>query len=428
MKWRSGRVVTPRVLGVLLASALACSMPARADGQLPNNFPILNEAGTAATFSTAGFVDLNNPFHVPQGTNGRSCESCHLVQTGWSVRPVDVELRFWLTQGRPHLQPARREQPDGGRLDGPGALRVVQHAAQGPVPARRHGAGERGVRDHRGRRSARRRRQPHALRGLPAAAGDGQLPHREERRLARPEHERQRRRPRRPRQPGHRQHHRRPAGRAGRRRRPSRRSSSTRRASPSPSSSCSASGCSRRAARRAGRRTFPPRQPVNARFDLFDAWIDLAPGSCTTRVGGQEARADRARAGALQQPERGRRQLPRLPQRRQQRQQRERHAVRRGRVARRSSASRACRSTRCATRRRWTNGRRPTRAARCARALGGHGSLQDAVAARPRRACAVLPQRHRGDAQDVVVHYEVALGFVFTPQEREDLVAFLEAL
>lgn len=83
------------------------STVARADGgiadlfgdTLPNNFPFLNSAGTAATFSTAGFVDLTNPFHVPQGTNGRSCESCHLPQVGWSIRPIDVELKFFLRQG-----------------------------------------------------------------------------------------------------------------------------------------------------------------------------------------------------------------------------------------------------------------------------------------------------------------------------------------
>jgi cytochrome c peroxidase len=68
-------------------------------GRLPNNFPFLNGAGTAATFSTAGFVDLGNPFHLPQGTNGRSCESCHLVQAGWSIRPIDVELKFLLSGG-----------------------------------------------------------------------------------------------------------------------------------------------------------------------------------------------------------------------------------------------------------------------------------------------------------------------------------------
>jgi Protein of unknown function (DUF3455) len=33
---------------------------------------------TPATVSTAGFLDLSNPFHVAQGSDGRSCESCHL--------------------------------------------------------------------------------------------------------------------------------------------------------------------------------------------------------------------------------------------------------------------------------------------------------------------------------------------------------------
>jgi cytochrome c peroxidase len=75
------------------------SQQALHDGRLPNNFPFLNSVGLAATFSTAGFVDLNNPFHEPQGSNGRSCESCHLIQAGWSIRPIDVELKFAATQG-----------------------------------------------------------------------------------------------------------------------------------------------------------------------------------------------------------------------------------------------------------------------------------------------------------------------------------------
>jgi len=51
---------------------------------LPNNFPILNRAGTVATFSADGFVNLDNKFHSPVGANGRACESCHLPQTGWT--------------------------------------------------------------------------------------------------------------------------------------------------------------------------------------------------------------------------------------------------------------------------------------------------------------------------------------------------------
>ncbi|HYM36057.1 MAG TPA: hypothetical protein VET48_11710, partial [Steroidobacteraceae bacterium] len=77
----------------------ANSQQAFSDDQLPNNFPILNSSGTAATFSTTGFVELNNTFHTPQGTNGRSCGSCHLVQAGWSIRPIDVEFKFFFTQG-----------------------------------------------------------------------------------------------------------------------------------------------------------------------------------------------------------------------------------------------------------------------------------------------------------------------------------------
>ena len=98
MPSRVVRRVSLVILSALLVSGARLAM---ADGldELPNNFPFLNQAGTAATFSTAGAVDLDNAFHVPQGSNGRSCASCHLIQSGWSIRPADVELRFLLTQG-----------------------------------------------------------------------------------------------------------------------------------------------------------------------------------------------------------------------------------------------------------------------------------------------------------------------------------------
>jgi cytochrome c peroxidase len=86
---------------------------------LPNNFPFLNHAGTAATFSTDGFVDLDNAFHSRVGANGRTCESCHLPQAGWSIRPIDVELLFLLTRGNdPIFNPldANNPQPDVSTL------------------------------------------------------------------------------------------------------------------------------------------------------------------------------------------------------------------------------------------------------------------------------------------------------------------------
>ena len=87
---------------------------------LPNNFPFLNQAGTAATFSTDGFVDLDNEFHARVGGNGRTCESCHLPQAGWSIRPIDVELlRRSLFRRGGNLPAARdRELADArGRRD-----------------------------------------------------------------------------------------------------------------------------------------------------------------------------------------------------------------------------------------------------------------------------------------------------------------------
>lgn len=61
-------------------------------------------------------------------------------------------------------------------------------------------------------------------------------------------------------------------------------------------------------------------------------------------------------------------------------------------------------------------------------ALDGDHHLQDANAARAR---ARAPYFHNGIAatlEDVVRHYEKFLGFVFTDQERADLVGFLRAL
>lgn len=103
--------------------ALVCSAPALAgpapgqDGRdrLRNDHPLVNEAGIGATYSTEGFVDLTTPFHVPQGSNGRSCASCHLPEAGWSIRPADVERMFAASDGLDpifHRFDADRPQPD----------------------------------------------------------------------------------------------------------------------------------------------------------------------------------------------------------------------------------------------------------------------------------------------------------------------------
>ncbi|HLT02713.1 MAG TPA: hypothetical protein VK001_11050, partial [Geminicoccaceae bacterium] len=92
----------------------ACAMDAGETGELdiesesaelgggwfiPNNFPILNENGLAATYSTEGYLDLGSEFFQEQGTNGRDCTSCHRPDEGWSITPQRVQLLFLLTGG-----------------------------------------------------------------------------------------------------------------------------------------------------------------------------------------------------------------------------------------------------------------------------------------------------------------------------------------
>jgi len=66
---------------------------------LPNSFPIPNGAGYAAAFSTSGAIDFTNEFNTPQGTNGRSCATCHIFTSGWGNRPLDDQLLFAFTGG-----------------------------------------------------------------------------------------------------------------------------------------------------------------------------------------------------------------------------------------------------------------------------------------------------------------------------------------
>jgi cytochrome c peroxidase len=67
--------------------------------QLPNNFPIPNRFGSAASYGTTGQVELNNAFATPHGTNGRDCATCHAVESGWSINPIQIELMFFFSDG-----------------------------------------------------------------------------------------------------------------------------------------------------------------------------------------------------------------------------------------------------------------------------------------------------------------------------------------
>jgi cytochrome c peroxidase len=81
--------------------------------RLPNNFPIPNENGFGASFSTEGSINLDGEFNTAQGTNGRHCGTCHAVESGWSIVPFQIHLLFELTDGtHPIFNPLDANNPN----------------------------------------------------------------------------------------------------------------------------------------------------------------------------------------------------------------------------------------------------------------------------------------------------------------------------
>src|SRR5690242_17560744 len=95
---RSG-LVKSSLITVLLA---AVAVPALAESnaeKLRNMFRSVNSHGIDATYSTAGYIDTNNPFFKSLGTNERSCSTCHVPSEGWVITPKGVQTRFERTKG-----------------------------------------------------------------------------------------------------------------------------------------------------------------------------------------------------------------------------------------------------------------------------------------------------------------------------------------
>jgi len=66
---------------------------------LPNPLLTLDRTGVLATYSPNGPVDVTNAFFQNLGTNGRSCNSCHVSSEGWTVSPAGIRTRFNATRG-----------------------------------------------------------------------------------------------------------------------------------------------------------------------------------------------------------------------------------------------------------------------------------------------------------------------------------------
>jgi len=86
---------------------------AAAQESIPNNHPRRNPGGKAATFSAHGSVSLAGEFFQAQGTNGRSCASCHVPEEAWSITPGTLQQFFDETGGtHPIFNPLDADNPN----------------------------------------------------------------------------------------------------------------------------------------------------------------------------------------------------------------------------------------------------------------------------------------------------------------------------
>jgi cytochrome c peroxidase len=87
------------VLGYDPISELVGATGPQPQDSIPNNHPVRNPGGKAATFSTQGAVNLTGEYFQAQGSNGRSCASCHIPEEAWSINPGTLQHLFDETGG-----------------------------------------------------------------------------------------------------------------------------------------------------------------------------------------------------------------------------------------------------------------------------------------------------------------------------------------
>ncbi len=88
------------VSSVLAVSIIVFTSVSVFGGKLvPNPLFTPDPSGVLSTYSTAGGIDINNPFFQSLGTNGRSCNTCHISSSAWAITPADVQAKFNATLG-----------------------------------------------------------------------------------------------------------------------------------------------------------------------------------------------------------------------------------------------------------------------------------------------------------------------------------------
>ncbi len=87
-------------LVIALLAGFQLSAAAQHDGRGRTVLDTANRFGVLRTIATNGnTLDLSNPFFQSLGANGRSCVSCHVPSTGWTISPHELKRRFDRTNG-----------------------------------------------------------------------------------------------------------------------------------------------------------------------------------------------------------------------------------------------------------------------------------------------------------------------------------------
>lgn len=94
-KTRSGVSARLRI-AIPCALALMTSLSLSGGILFPNPLFTFDATGV---LSTSGRVDVTNPFFQRLGSNGRTCNTCHIPSSAWSITPADVKAKFYATNG-----------------------------------------------------------------------------------------------------------------------------------------------------------------------------------------------------------------------------------------------------------------------------------------------------------------------------------------
>jgi cytochrome c peroxidase len=96
---KTKRILWPLAITSTIGIAILTTSTLHGGSRLPNPIFSPNHEGTLSTYSKNGPIDITNPFFQNLGTNGRTCNSCHVSSTAWSISPPEIQSRFRQSNG-----------------------------------------------------------------------------------------------------------------------------------------------------------------------------------------------------------------------------------------------------------------------------------------------------------------------------------------